>query len=100
MQCRVTVEFDECYENLRPKWIDIEKKYTTRKGTDFITYFEKHKLHKVKENMSKYATSKFKTKEHGQNPIEWLNVLAKDEINSDTESQSLKTFSIKICIIC
>ena len=49
--------------------------------------------------MSKYATSKFKTKEHGQNPIEWLNVLAKDEINSDTESQSLKTFSIKICII-
>ena len=98
MQCKATDEFDECYENLRPKWIDIEKEYTTRKVTDFITYFEKHKLNKVKENMSKNATSKFKTKEHGQNPIEWLNFLAKDEINTDTESQSHKTVSIKTCI--
>ena len=99
MQCKTTDEFDECYENLRPKWIDIEKKYTTRKGTDFITYFEKHKLNKVKENMSKYATSKYETKEHSQNSIEWLNVLAKDEISTDTESQSHKTASKKTCII-
>ena len=98
IQCKTKDEFDECYGNLRVKWIDIEKKYTTRKGTDFIMYFEKHKLNKVKENMSKYATSKFKTKEHGQNPIEWLNFLVKDEINTDTESQSHKTASMKTCI--
>lgn len=99
MQCKTTDEFDECYENLRPKWIDIEKKYTTRKGTDYIIYFEKHKLNKVKENMSKYATSKYETKEHSQNSIEWLNFLAKDKISTDTESQSHKTASKKTCII-
>ena len=98
MQCKTTDGFDECYGNLQIKWIDIEKKYSTRKGTDFIMYFEKHKLNKVKENMSKYATSKCKTKEHGQNPIERLNFLAKDEINTDAESQSHKTASIKTCI--
>ena len=98
MRSKTTDEFDECYENLRPKWIDIENKYTTREETDFITHFEKHKLNKVKENMSKYATSKFKTKEHFQNSIEWLNFLAKDEINTGTESQSHKTACIKTFI--
>ena len=39
-----------------------------------------------------------KQKNTGQNPIEWLNFLAKDEINTDTESQSHKTASIKTCI--
>lgn len=45
------------------------------------------------------AISKYKTEEHGQNPIEWLNVLAKDEKNNDTESHSHTTASTKTCII-
>ena len=76
-------------------WKEIH--YTQR--TEFITYFEKYKLNKAKENTSKLAISKYKTEEHGQNPIEWLNVLAKDEKNNDTELHSHKTASIKTCII-
>ena len=45
------------------------------------------------------AISKYKTKKFGQNPIEWLNVLAKDEKNNDTESHSHTTASTKTCII-
>lgn len=31
--------------------------------------------------MSRYAIKTFKKKEHGQNPIEWLNYQSKDEID-------------------
>ena len=50
MQYKTADEFDKCYENLRLKQMDIEKKNTTRKRTEFITYFEKYKLNKAKGN--------------------------------------------------
>ena len=72
--------------------VNLKRKNTVKIPLNGLTNKVKE-LNKVKENMSKYAKSKFKTKEHGQNPIEWLNFLAKDEINTDTESQSHKTTS-------
>lgn len=98
IQSKSEKDFALLYQTLRPKWIDIENKYTAQKGENFVKYFEKYKLVEVKEKMSCYATNKYKTREHGQNPIEWLNYLAKDEINTDTDSQSYKTAPIKTCI--
>ena len=36
MQYKTVDEFDKCYENLRLKQMDIEKKYTTRKEQNLL----------------------------------------------------------------
>ena len=91
-------EFNNRYKKFKNKWIEIEKNHTIRNGEDFVTYFEKFKLVEIREKMSRYATKKFKTKEHGQNPIEWLNYLSKDEIDThDNVKQSHRHASILTC---
>ena len=48
--------------------------------------------------MSRYATKKLKTKEHGPIHIEWLNYLLKDEIDThDNVKQSHRHPSILTC---
>ena len=48
--------------------------------------------------MSRYATKKFKTNEHGQNPIKWLNYRSKDEIDThDNVKQLHRHASILTC---
>ena len=79
-------------------WIEIEKNYTIRNGEDFLTYFGKFKLVEIREKVSRYATKKCKTKEHGQNPIEWLNYLSKDKIDTHSNvKQSHRHASILTC---
>ena len=48
--------------------------------------------------MSGYATKKFKTKQHGQNPIQWVNYLSKDDIDTyDNVKQSHRHASTLTC---
>ena len=52
----------------------------------------------MREKMSRYATKKFKTKKHGENPNEWLNYLSKDEIDTyDNVKQSHRYASVSTC---
>ena len=85
MQCSSSMDFDKKYEEVKPNWIKIESQYTTRSGTEFTSYFEKYKYDAIKQKMSSFATkSNHFSPDYGQNAVEWLNYLTKEEI--DTES--------------
>ena len=91
-------EFNNRYKKFKTKCIEIEKNYLIRNGENFVTYFEEFKLVQIREKMNRYATKKFKTKELGQNPIEWLNYLSKDEIDTHGNvKQSHRHASILTC---
>ena len=91
-------EFNNRYKKFKTKCIEIEKNYLIRNSENFVTYFEEFKLVQIREKMNRYATKKFKTKEHGQNPIEWLNYLSKDEIDTHGNvKQSHRHASILTC---
>ena len=93
-------EFHNHYKKFKDGWIEIERNYTIRNGEVLVTYFEKFKLKvEIRGKISRYATKKFKTNEHGQNPIEWLNYLSKDEIDThDNVKQLHRHASILTCM--
>ena len=97
--CSSPMDFDKKYEEVKPNWIKIKSQYTTRSGTEFTSYFEKYKYDAVKQKISSFATkSHHFSPDYEQNPVEWLNYLTKEEI--DTESnvkKSHKTVPIKTC---
>ena len=99
MQCSSPMVFDKKYEEVKPKWIKIESQYTTRSGTEFTSYFEKCKYDAIKQKMSSFTIkSHHFPPDYGQNPVEWLNYLTKEEI--DTESNVKKSHKTVPIITC
>ena len=99
MQCCNTMDFDKKYKEVKPNWMKIESQYTTRSGTEFTSYFEKYKYGAIKQKMSSFATkSHHFSLDYGQNAVEWLNYLTKEEI--DTESNVKKSHKTVPIITC
>lgn len=83
VECETSEEFDDMVDAFKDKWTDLELRFTRNKPADkFVKYFVKCKENAIKNKISKICLQKIGLTEFwGQNPIEWLNFLSKDEIN-------------------
>lgn len=74
---------------LKSKWLHIEKEHTSnRPANQFVEYFEAHKEKQIREKMIKGVRKQASIDAtYGQNPIEWQNFLAKDEISAHVRSE-------------
>lgn len=74
---------------LKSKWLQIEKEHTSnRPANQFVEYFEAHKEKQIRDKMIKGVRKQASIDgTYGQNPIEWQNFLAKDEISAHVRSE-------------
>lgn len=81
--CESTEEYDVKVASLKVKWNEIEREHTRNSPPNkFSSYFETYKEKQVREKMIKAVRRKANIDgEYGQNPIEWLNFLSKEEID-------------------
>ena len=81
--CESTEEYDQKVTDLKVKWNEMEREHTRNNPPNkFSSYFETYKEKQVREKMIKAVRRKANIDgEYGQNPIEWLNFLSKEEID-------------------
>lgn len=82
-----TFETEQAYESLVEKfflkWRNIERSHTKLEGNRSVDYFEKFNRELLKKTMTLHARRRSYFEEnYGQNPIEWLNFLSKNEIDT------------------
>ena len=74
-------------------------RYQINYGTEFTSYFQKYKYDAIKQKISSFATKGHHfSPDYGQNAVEWLNYLTKEEI--DTESNVKKSHKTVPIITC
>ena len=74
-------EFDEKVAVFKKKWDEIEKRFTKNNPPKFTTYFTRHKQLQIRNKMAKYIREQAGvSRGFGQNPVEWLHYMSKNEI--------------------
>ncbi len=96
--CESAEEYDQKVANLKEKWNEIEREHTRNNPPNkFVSYFVGHKEKQIREKMIKAVRRKANIDgDYGQNPIEWLNFLSKQEIDEfgKTEGHSHRDISL------
>jgi hypothetical protein len=81
--CESEEEFDLKSEAFKTKWDKIERCSTKNNPPKFTKYFERYKEKQIKEKMAKYIRDRAGVpRGFGQNPIEWLHYMSKNEIDA------------------
>ena len=81
--CESAEEYDQKVANLKEKWNNIEQEHTKNNPSNkFVSYYTAHKEKQIREKVIKPVRRKANIDgDYGQNPIEWLNFLSKQEID-------------------
>ena len=81
--CESAEEYDQKVANVKQKWNNLEQEHTKNNPSNkFVSYFTAHKEKQIREKMIRAVRRQANIEgDYGQNPIEWLNFLSKQEID-------------------